>query len=45
MEYGSLNGENHFEGFDFDSFLTQEFDPDALTFNINEGGVEPVGGN
>ena len=47
MTFGDFNSRDHFEGFDFDSFLT------GTELNLEDGsgqfpfdgGVEPVGGN
>ena len=45
MDYGTLSSENHLEGFDFDSFLQDGFDPSDFGFINENGGVEPVSGN
>lgn len=42
MTFGNFTSDQHFEGFDFDSFLQNDsFDPDQLTF---DNGPEAIGG-
>ncbi|KAL9029445.1 MAG: hypothetical protein Q9196_002320 [Gyalolechia fulgens] len=42
MTFGNFNSDNHFEGFDFDSFLTGDLmDPDQFTI---DNGAEAIGG-